>query len=97
MPTYITLLHFTQKGIETIKEGPALVVEPGLPADTPVVAGSSKVLSYSVPESPWAHREPTRYRGRLDSLRAIADKLEADYCHFSKAFPQGILKTIPPP
>jgi uncharacterized protein with GYD domain len=23
MPTYITLLHFTQKGIETIKEGPA--------------------------------------------------------------------------
>ena len=22
MPTYITLLHFTQKGIETIKEGP---------------------------------------------------------------------------
>src|SRR6266849_10042471 len=25
MPTYITLLHFTQKGIETIKEGPALV------------------------------------------------------------------------
>ncbi len=23
MPTYITLLHFTQKGVETIKEGPA--------------------------------------------------------------------------
>jgi uncharacterized protein with GYD domain len=23
MPTYITLLHFTQKGIEAIKEGPA--------------------------------------------------------------------------
>ena len=23
MPTYITLLHFTQKGMETIKEGPA--------------------------------------------------------------------------
>ncbi len=23
MPTYISLLHFTQKGIETIKEGPA--------------------------------------------------------------------------
>jgi uncharacterized protein with GYD domain len=23
MPTYITLLHFTQKGIEGIKEGPA--------------------------------------------------------------------------
>ena len=23
MPTYITLLHFTQKGIETIKESPA--------------------------------------------------------------------------
>ena len=23
MPTYVVLLHFTQKGIETIKEGPA--------------------------------------------------------------------------
>ena len=23
MPTYVVLLHFTQKGVETIKEGPA--------------------------------------------------------------------------
>ena len=25
MPTYVSLIHFTQKGVESIKEGPARV------------------------------------------------------------------------